>query len=392
MQGLDRPEARRLIDMVRALGILQVVLFHVFYGLVRFAPPEDLAGLRDRVPSWMNFGWQTFGVDAVFLVSAFLLTHGLLRDTGAGARPDWRRFYLRRLARILPLYWLAVVIYGAATGGSAGQILLSALFCATLTGVGNVVPVGWSMEVMMLYYLALPFLVGALSRVARPALWLGAAALGIFVIRTVVLGASDLSAARAVLDFYEGGEPHPMAQALYYQPWSRLSPFFLGSALAYGMAARHTPLPAWMAPVGLCVAAAVFWLPLHDATAWVYTLSEGALTVILSLREPLFSAALALFLASSLSRGAPVAGRFKGPWTWVSGRIFGIYLFHMPFILLAAYVVFGEGTAALGAARQWQIWATFALTAGLSAGFAWVVTRFVERPALAVLRKRLGAD
>jgi len=50
-----------------------------------------------------TFGWS--GVDLFFVLSGYLITKQLLSGMGIG------EFYLRRALRILPLYWLVLVLY-----------------------------------------------------------------------------------------------------------------------------------------------------------------------------------------------------------------------------------------------------------------------------------------
>ena len=53
-----------------------------------------------------------YSVDLFFLISAFLITQLLLREQEATGKLDVARFYLRRILRIWPLYF--VYLFGAA--------------------------------------------------------------------------------------------------------------------------------------------------------------------------------------------------------------------------------------------------------------------------------------
>ena len=77
------------LDGVRALAFLAVFLFHANSG--RFA-----AG--------------ALGVPVFFVLSGFLITRILLRNEGSSLASDLRTFYIRRGLRILPLYYLVVVL------------------------------------------------------------------------------------------------------------------------------------------------------------------------------------------------------------------------------------------------------------------------------------------
>ena len=77
------------LDGLRGIAILLVVIYHNF-GFI----------------SQSNFGW--LGVDLFFVLSGFLITDILLRTIG---KPGFlREFYMRRVLRIFPLYYLSLVI------------------------------------------------------------------------------------------------------------------------------------------------------------------------------------------------------------------------------------------------------------------------------------------
>lgn len=78
------------LDGIRGLAILLVVLFHNF-GFMRY----------------FSFGW--LGVDLFFVLSGFLITGILMRS--AGQENFLRNFYMRRVLRIFPLYYLCLIIF-----------------------------------------------------------------------------------------------------------------------------------------------------------------------------------------------------------------------------------------------------------------------------------------
>jgi len=149
-------EHYHFLDLVRAIGILQVVLFHVVFGVFSYGGSDAALALIEQLPTWMTFAWQPFGVDAIFLVSSFLLTSTLLDEHARFGRIDVRSFVLKRLSRILPLYYLALLLFQLGSPFDPLQFALSAVFLGVTLGVGNVIPVGWSMEVMMLFFLLMP--------------------------------------------------------------------------------------------------------------------------------------------------------------------------------------------------------------------------------------------
>jgi peptidoglycan/LPS O-acetylase OafA/YrhL len=156
------------LDVVRGIAILAVLFFHGFGDSLFIPIPR---------PAWQRFimdvagqGWA--GVNLFFVLSGFLIT-GILIDSAG--RPDYySRFYLRRALRILPAYYLMLVVILAwrfATGtpgrtvaefGALSVIYLSNV--SALFGVDFLYPLLWSLSVEEHFYLLWPALVRNLSR------------------------------------------------------------------------------------------------------------------------------------------------------------------------------------------------------------------------------------
>ena len=396
------PARRRLMDLLRAYGILQVVLFHVLHGLSRFAPPEDLPAIMERLPRALNFAWQPDGPDVIFVVSALLLGVSLIEERLATGRISWRDYLVKRVSRIVPLYWLAVALFALGQGDGLREVLLSAFFLGYTLGDSSVVPVGWSMEVILLAYLALPLAVEGLFRLRRPGLWLVLAFAASGLVRYGYLAVSGDSVARLLPDLIATQEPTRAAFELYFRPWFRLSPFIAGLAVAWWLVMR----PGWItrleqsrgARITLALAALpILWLawglPIHDERSWVYAWgSERFWALYWCFTIPLTSIGVGLLALSGLTApGGSLGARVPGPWGAVSRTIFPIYLFHMFFLLIAAVVVFrSTESEALGQANLWLVLGTFGLTAALSLGFGLLLNRFFEAPIQAKLRARFA--
>jgi peptidoglycan/LPS O-acetylase OafA/YrhL len=162
------------LEGLRGIAILLVVIFH-YIGGVEHAP---LGYWTHRLLSALTVGWS--GVDLFFILSGFLIG-GILLDV-RNCPHYFRPFYMRRVFRILPIYYLWTLIYAALIVGALW--LLPGRFSAAPRGLLQVpihllflqnmqfgiVPfpwpwfaVTWSLAVEEQFYLLAPPLIRFLS-------------------------------------------------------------------------------------------------------------------------------------------------------------------------------------------------------------------------------------
>ncbi|MGX1741434.1 acyltransferase family protein [Bosea sp. NPDC055353] len=145
------------IQTLRAIAALLVVLGHA-------AHETEAIGARVGLPaidlSFMRWG---IGVDIFFVISGFIMVH---TSADLFGRPGaWRVFLTRRIARIVPLYWLltSVLLLGGLAVpqllnvplGDWQHILASYLFIPSLRGGDETRPVmalGWTLNLEMFFY------------------------------------------------------------------------------------------------------------------------------------------------------------------------------------------------------------------------------------------------
>lgn len=385
-------EHYHFLDLVRAIGILQVVLFHVVFGVFSYGGSDAALALIEQLPTWMTFAWQPFGVDAIFLVSSFLLTSTLLDEHTRFGRIGVRSFVLKRLSRILPLYYLALLLFQLGSPFDPLQFALSAVFLGVTLGVGNVIPVGWSMEVMMLFFLLMPALLNLILKCTRPVLILGLAILITTGSRVAYLHISDISAGRVFLDTYQSLPASDAAKHLYYHPWFRLPPFLVGMglAIAFYRASSSAVKHSWrgLGFAGLFMIIICCYTPVHIEDAWLYRLPEPVLVVYFGSSITIFSVGLSMVIWNSLVFGAKWMSPLGQACKTISQCIFGIYLFHMPFLALAAVMVLrSTDRAQLATISAAQTWMIFTLTAIFSIIFAQLLLRYIEIPTMKLLRR-----
>lgn len=180
------------LDGLRTVAFLGVFLFHCYYA----APPL----LADH-PVYGALHWLTgngdLGVNFFFVLSGFLITYLLLAEERATGRIRIGVFYLRRILRIWPLYYLTFgfgyFAFPALVSLAGGHIEESAnpwlylFFLGNFNSILNGDPASstlsvlWSIAVEEQFYLAWPLLL-RVFRQHRPAL-LGGVILGSLAFR-----------------------------------------------------------------------------------------------------------------------------------------------------------------------------------------------------------------
>jgi peptidoglycan/LPS O-acetylase OafA/YrhL len=336
---------------LRALSIALVFVAH--------------AGLERYVPGGL-------GVTIFFFLSGFLITSLMRMEFEKNGRVNFGHFWLRRVLRILPPFYL--VLFGAicitwlqapASLGAA-PIAAQALHITNYWIIGHGydgMPAGtgvyWSLAVEEHFYLLFPWLyVGMQKARLTPR---GQALLLWGLCLAVLLW-------RCFLVFYV----HPSTDRTYMGSDTRVDSILYGCALA-----------VWRNPV--------LDPPVFRANPWKFLFLPGALLVLLgclavrndafreTLRYSLQGAALALiFVAAIRFKDWPIFRLFNlRPVAFIGVLSYSFYLVHYAIIFAVQRQFPSLGAVPSGV-----------LALLLSLGSAWAIYRLVERPC-ARLRKRL---
>lgn len=211
-----RPVYLAGLDGLRALAVGLVVMTHAAF-LTGYVVTGGMVG---RI-----WGRGDFGVAIFFSLSGFLLYRALSAEEEGGGM-DLRRYWWRRVARILPAYWLTLAVVSAfahpplrkvVTHATATQVYVADLGIPGFTQ-------SWSIATELAFYAVLPLIVLALRGPRRrdPALPMRLlvvlALLGVLL--AWVIGGGEI-----------GSEP-------LYERWlpARLSNFVIGMILAEALA------------------------------------------------------------------------------------------------------------------------------------------------------------
>ncbi len=290
------------LDSIRGLAILGVVFYHGFFW--GFSSTLHFSGVGRTLLALTQPG--IFGVNLFFVLSGFLIS-GILLDS-LDNPVYYRRFYIRRALRILPVYYALLILLLAMGWITAGYFALSFIYLSNVTSLFGVSPgYGplWSLAVEEHYYIFWPLIVRKLTR--SQLTW---CALGICLL---------VPALRAI-SFHFGYK-----NGLQSYTWFAIDGLAGGSLLAILVRSRITRKRAWWISAAyfgtaiLATAAA----PLGILTA------DRALGAALkhTLVNSFFSGVLLLFLLLGTSSWK---GLVNPGWLRFFGYIsYGLYLFHL---------------------------------------------------------------
>ena len=366
MRGSRRLVYQPALDGVRALAVLAVLLFH--------------AGAP-------GFGGGYLGVSVFFTLSGYLITSLLVDEHDDTGTIDFRRFYGRRLRRLLPASVATVagvVVLAAVTdafdavAGLRAQVVGALLqvsnwallagntsyqdLLAQASGTASPLEHFWSLAIEeQFYWLWPPVMLLTLSRLGAPRQ------------RVIVVGVMTATATVAAPLIAQVWGP----DAAYWATPARLGEILVGALLALVLrTARLTVrLPgrlSMLAPAALVVlAVAVVTFPSSSGPAY-----QGLLPVV-----ALVSGALIL--------GLQVEGTSRrllslAPLVALGKISYGVYLVHWPVFVLFDAERTGVGGVALGALR-------FALTFAIAIASYYVLERPIRLRQRVPFRVTIGA-
>lgn len=353
----------------RGLAALLVVLFHTWFAS---GSPTVLPALARRgidLTPIVSMGW--IGVDIFFVLSGFVLAlPAVLRDPGAPALGmTWGEFIRRRLLRVLPAYYVNLLILIPLAGywmvpthagivDAALKVTLThnlwPVYADTINGVYWSLPVEWN------FYLVMPFLLPLLARRRLVASLVAALALSLAI----------------KLFGYATGTWIP----IIHQLPTRIDQFLLGmgAAAASVFWVPSVRVAGWMFATAL--AGLVGWLYTFAAHFPQYLMTDHWITM---LGRPGASIAIAVALWASASGARVPRALLANRAAVFAGLVsYSAYLWHLPILLLLVRV-FGVGAASGGSTKFAVVLAaTLPCVAAVSALSYWVV----ERPFLIARR------
>ena len=303
----------RSLTSLRFFAAMVVVMFH--------------CGSEVQFPAWTGDLFKN-GYEAVsffFVLSGFILTY--VYASGPNPHVSRRKFWVARVARICPVYYLALLIdlprllYSVFSVGNTPRPQFAvAAFSAPLflqSWIPSAEDVwngpAWSLSVEAFFYLLFPFIISPLRR-CRPAFLLVAALAAVVLIGSV----------RAVLSNPANSYPVMLREIAHFSPLLHLPQFLLGIAAAglfvEGASLGHRKAEALLILSSLAVIA-IFWLRSR----------LPALLVSDAVLAPLYTA---LIYAAAQSVGPVSNALSRQILVWFGEISYGVYILHVPLFFL----------------------------------------------------------
>jgi len=222
---------------LRVLAIISVVQFHVTWI---FAGENGIKIDGDWVISSLTV---FFGMDLFFILSGFLIGSILLRSIETTGGQNLRRFYIRRVSRTFPSYYVVLIYLSLTTALTASQLhhlKWEYVYATNFMPLGrqdSLMFWGWSLALEEQFYLTVPILFFLLQRLrsdrARIALLAGLWLLALAIRMTIYVRRAPWTD----LSLYE---------ALYFRPHTRFDTLVCGLVLAFIHNRYKQQLTEWL--------------------------------------------------------------------------------------------------------------------------------------------------
>ncbi len=365
--GQSRGKTLPQLDALRGVAILAVFTQHLgdrFMPLVRNAVQTSMPGaLVPWILTVLHHAW--WGVDLFFVLSGFSLSLSWLRSGSSSVRT----FFLRRAARILPGYYVALAVILMFHHSIVFQnhffpaLLMHLVVLQGYFPIGGIVFIGatWSLTTEISYYLLFPWLQrGVSSKKWTILLLVGLLIAGTWCVRAILHEAS-----------LGPGLFSGMLEATQRR-WivSRLDQFLLGALAArLFVTMEHSDRAARWAPWGFLACIPLLIVAFRLEGAYFYEPGGSFPYALLSLVTAGF------VLSACLCRGTFASIITPKPLNFVGIVSYGVFLYHQLLLGLCDF----EGNAP----PTWtNLFRTATLALGLSIFVGYLSWVFVEKNAM----------
>lgn len=353
------------IDLLRAGAILYIMLYHCY--VLSGQPWQS----HTAIHTLLTLGGEV-GVTLFFLLSGYGIYLSLSSSEARGCLPGWRAFMKKRCIRIMPQYYvcITVLLIFMSTQMFSNEGLRHILAYYTFTENFSPVTHGsingalWTMGVIFQFYLIAPFLYKAVRKN-----WLVASVVSI--VFTVICRFA------VVLYLHNSGISDNSVYFVYErQVFSALDNFVLGMAAAAFWKQTGNRMQDYRLKLGLPVSIASAALIL----VWIFYYHSHGLYGTAPSGYPAHSilAVLLSILLVGFSLLPEMDFRFLRPLYFVARNQYGIYLWHMPIIMILQ-----ANAPWFNTMSQQRFWLFLPCMVVITCVFGYFATRFIDHPASA---------
>ena len=393
------PPANRIpaLDGVRALGILLVIGLHCVFGVARLLEADNRALFVSELPRTLDILWQARGSDTIFILCGLLVALVLFKERDRTGGIDIRSFYRKRLMRIIPMYWFGILLFLAFDPGRVKYLWSNLLFLSNIVpDQHNIIPVGWSMNIQVQFYILLPFMVLWLAKRQHPLQWILSALIIAIALRYIaVMTHPPLQQLPFHILFDSREYSRLYSGALYYNLHTRIGPFFMGMLIAWIWHYRPARLLGYLANpaissllliAGIVLMVLASRIGIHNPGDAFYQPFDSTRNLLyLVINKYQYSAGLSLVILCGLYPAglSHAVSRLLSLRLWhpFAELIYGLYLFHFIAIGIAGVLVFGTlDRSQITHADTATVAAIFAIALVLSMLLAAIVYVLIEKP------------
>ncbi|MCU7892962.1 MAG: acyltransferase, partial [Candidatus Thiodiazotropha sp. (ex Ustalcina ferruginea)] len=224
------------LDGLRAIAIIQVILFHCFYLNYSSFPPATRDNLLVGMSPWFNWIWQgDKGVDLFFVLSGFLITMLLLKEFAQKGQVGITGFFKRRAGRILPAYLLLLLFGWVIDQPNSEWLWTNLLFINNMTSPETLyLPWSWSITVEVQFYIIFPLIIlPILIYSGKPLTFASLFVIAAITIRQYVISNNyQLITTPFYEQVYDAATFSGWWNAVYIQLYTRAGPITFGVAAA----------------------------------------------------------------------------------------------------------------------------------------------------------------
>jgi peptidoglycan/LPS O-acetylase OafA/YrhL len=329
-----------------------------------------------------------FGMDLFFMLSGFLIGSILLRSFDVDGTQRVGRFYLRRVFRTFPPYYVILTLLALTTHLTAAQwhnLPYEYLYATTLiplTRKESVMFWGWSLALEEQFYLTVPVFMFVLNRLKSDRSR---------IVVLVCVWAMALVARLAICARHPEWDDFAIHDHIYFRTPTRFDPLVAGILLTFVMARYRDAIRAWLehpfhrALIALPTLGCLWvlltpWLFGMSNMRWVHMFAWGSITSVM------YFGLLTLLLCTP----GPVQNLLSKPiFRRIATLGYGVYLVHIPLcdhVIVPLARALDERHVSL-----FLVWTlSMVLLCALSLAAAYVMHLLIEKPSLWVRDRVAG--